>query len=87
MKRKDRKERARLRKQVEWCKMVALDYYIAGDAEKERYWEKEAIAIQRKIMMLYPRFRAFDKVEERRVYVPVFVNEKGMPHDTQAASL
>jgi len=71
MTRSQKKERERLRKQVEWCKEIALDHYINGRSEQEAYWEAEARKAQQKIMNLYPRYRNHEKIERRRVYVAV----------------
>lgn len=71
MTRKQKKEREQLRKQVELCRRFALDHYLAGNAEKEAYWEQEAIKAHHKVMNLYPRYRNHEKRERRRVYVAV----------------
>ena len=71
MTRKQKAERKKLRKQVEWCRGIALDYYIAGNYEKEAYWEAEARKTHQKVMQMYPRFRDHEKIERKRVYVAV----------------
>ena len=72
MSKKDRARREHLRRQVEWCKMIALDFYLNDQPEKERYWENEARKIQHEIMMLYPRFRETKERTDRKVvFVPV----------------
>ena len=65
-------QREALKKQVEWCKMVALDYYIAGDAYMCNVWTGEAAKVQDRILRMYPRFQKPIKTK-KTVFVPVYM--------------
>lgn len=65
-------KREALKKQVDWCVMVARDYYINGDAYMCNVWTEEAAKVQDKILRLYPRYQKPIKTK-RTVFVPVYL--------------
>lgn len=72
MNRRQKTEREKLLKQVEWCKEVALDHYLNGRMQKGREWETEVLRLHEQIMMLHPRYKEV-KARRERAWVPAAI--------------
>ncbi len=72
---KFRERRKALQAQVRWCREMALDAYLKGDAVRCNDWTREAAKAQDKILQLYPRYQKPIK-SRRTIIVPVTVPQR-----------